>query len=141
MELLPRLAVDFFHLIAHHPAKQVDAMDALVHECSAVTCPAAAPRRLLIVGPVPVPTHVDGTMRQPSKTPLIQCGPHPLYGEIKAILMAYRHFSPRLTCPVNDPIGILHGHGHGFFDDHMQTCIKAGQGNLRVHAGIGGDSD
>ena len=80
-------------------------------------------------------------MRQPPEAPLVQCGPHPLHGKIEAVLMADRYFSPRLMRPVNDPIGIRHGHGHGFFDDHMQPCIKAGQGNLRVHAGIGGDSD
>ena len=112
-------------------------MDALVHKRSSVAGPAAAPGGLFIIRPIPVPAHMDGAVGQTSEASLIQCGAHALHGEIKAILVADGHLAPRLPGPINDPVRIRHGHGHGFFDDHVEPRIEAGQGNFRMNPGIG----
>lgn len=39
VELLTRRAVDLFYLVPHHPAQQVNAVNALVHEAASVACP------------------------------------------------------------------------------------------------------
>ena len=111
-------------------------MDALVHERAAVAGPAAAPGGLLIIRPVPVPAHVDRAVGQTAEASLIQGGAHALHGEIEAVLVADRHLAPGLAGPVDDPVGIRHGHGHGLFDDHVKPRIEAGQGDLRMDAGV-----
>ena len=82
---------------------------------------------------------MNGAVREAAEASLIQGTAHALHREIEAVLVADRHLAPALTGPVDDPVGIFHGHGHGFFNDHMKPCVETGQGNLRMHAGVGGD--
>ena len=54
VELLTCDAVDLIYLVSHHPAQQVDAVDALIHKAATILRPGAPPRGLVVIVPVPV---------------------------------------------------------------------------------------
>ncbi len=43
MELLPCHAIHALHFVPHHPAQQIDPVNALVHQCTAILFPGTAP--------------------------------------------------------------------------------------------------
>ena len=63
----------FLNLITHHPAQQIDIVDALIHQAAAVLCPGAPPGCLIIVALATVPTDMRRSMGKPPKASGFQC--------------------------------------------------------------------
>ncbi len=68
MEVTAGYAVDLFDFIAHHPAQEVHAVDALVKEAAAVAGPFAAPVSLVVIGLFPAPADVYRAVGQFAET-------------------------------------------------------------------------
>ena len=139
MELLLGDAVDFFHLVAHHPAQQVDAVDALIHQAAAVLGPGAPPGGLVIVAVVPVPADMDGAVGNLAEAARLQGLTHLLNGHIEAVLVAGGHLHALLLTAANDLLGVVHVHGHGLFDDDIDAVVDTVEGDLGVDAALGSD--
>ena len=139
MELLLGDAVDFFHLVAHHPAQQVDAVDALIHQAAAVLGPGAPPGGLVIVAVVPVPADMDGAVRNLAETTGLQGLAHLLNGHIEAVLVAGGHLHTLLLAAADDLLSVVHVHSHGLFDDDIDAVVDAVEGDLGMDAALGGD--
>ena len=114
-------------------------MDALVHQAAAVLRPGAPPGRLGIIGPVPVPAHMDRPVGQPAETPRLQRPAGFLHRYIKAVLVAGADRNALLPASPDDLLRVLHGHGHGLFDDDGNMAVYAVQGNPGVKAALGGN--
>ncbi len=125
VELPSCLAVHLLYLPAECPAQQVNAMNALIHQRAAVQGPCPSPGGLLIIRPVPVPAHVDRAVRQTAKPPLLQSPAHGLDGKIKSVLVAGAHLYSLFLRTADDGIRVRHAHGHGFFDDYMDSMADA----------------
>ena len=67
MELLLCNTVDLLYLVPHHPAEQVDAVNALIHQAAAVLGPGPPPGSLIVIVPVSVPSDVNGTVGDPAE--------------------------------------------------------------------------
>ena len=63
---------DFAYSVAHHPAQQIDVVNALVHEASAVLRPGAAPGGLTVVAFPPVPAHAGGAVIKAAESSFVQ---------------------------------------------------------------------
>ena len=139
MELLLGDAVDFFHLVAHHPAQQVDAVDALVHEAAAVLGPGAAPGGLIVVAVIPVPADMYGAVGDLTEAACLQGLTHLLDSHIEAVLVASGDLHTLFRAAADDLLGVVHIHGHGLFDDDVHTVVNAIKGDLGMDAALGGN--
>ena len=139
MELLFGDAVDLVHLVPHHPAQQVDAVDALVHQAAAVLRPGTPPRRLIVVVPVTVPADVDAAVGELSETASLYGMAQLLHRHVEAVLVAGGNFNVLFLAAADDLVRIVHAHGHGLFNDDVYPRVDAGEGDLGVDAALRGD--
>ena len=139
MEALPGLGVDRDHLAAHHPAQQVDAVDALVHEAAAVLGPGAPPGGLAVVAPVPVPPHVDRSVGHAPEATLLHGSADVAHGDVEAVLVAGRYLHAALLGAPHDLVGVGHRHRDGLLDYRVDARVDAVQRDARVLAALGGD--
>ena len=141
MKALTGLAVDLHEFAVHHPAQQVDAVDALVHEAAAVLRPRAAPGRLLVVALVAVPAHVDGAVGEPAEAAVLERGARLLDGDVEAVLMAGRNEHAALLGAADDLVRVRHGHGHGLLNDDVHASVDAVESDGGVLAALSCDGD
>ena len=139
MELLTGDAVDLVHLVSHHPAQQVDAMDALVHQAAAVLRPGAPPRGLIVVVPVTVPADVDAAVGEFAEAPPLYGMAQLLHRHVEAVLVAGGHLDVLFLAAADDLVRVVHAHGHGLFDDDVHPRVDTGEGDLGVDAALRGD--
>ncbi|CAN3995333.1 hypothetical protein GMJFJA_GMJFJA_10040, partial [Dysosmobacter welbionis] len=88
---MSRLGIDLHHIIPHHPAQKIHAMDALVHHAASVLGPSAAPGGLVVIALVPVPAHMDGAVGELAEPALLQGLPGGLDRRIEPVLVAGAH--------------------------------------------------
>ena len=139
VELLAGDAVDLVHLVPHHPAQQIDAVDALVHQAAAVLRPGAAPRCLIVVVPVTVPADVDAAVGELSEAPPLYGVAQLLHRHVEAVLVAGGHLDVLFLAAADDLVRVVHAHGHGLFDNDVHPRVDAGEGDLGVDAALRGD--
>ncbi|CAN4071007.1 Dihydrolipoamide acetyltransferase component of pyruvate dehydrogenase complex, partial [Dysosmobacter welbionis] len=139
MELLSRLGIDLHHIIPHHPAQKIHAMDALVHHAASVLGPSAAPGGLVVIALVPVPAHMDGAVGELAEPALLQGLPGGLDRRIEPVLVAGAHLDMVGLGSLHNGVGIRHGHGHGLFDDDVDAVGDAVEGDLRVDSALRGN--
>ena len=140
MELLTGDAVDLLHLVSHHPAKQVDAVDALVHQAPAVLGPGSPPGGLVIIVPVAVPAHMDGSVGEAAEPPRLQGSAGLLHRHVEAVLVAGGYFDALGVTAADDLLRVCHIHGHGLFDDNVHPSVDAVQGDLSMEPALRGDA-
>ena len=139
MELLAGDAVDLVHLVPHHPAQQIDAVDALVHQAAAVLRPGAPPRCLIVVVPVTVPADVDAAVGEFAEAPPLYGMAQLLHRHVEAVLVAGGHLDVLFLAAADDLVRVVHAHGHGLFDNDVHPRVDAGEGDLGVDAALRGD--
>ncbi len=59
MKLLTGYPIYFFDFITHHPSKQINSMNTLIHQAPSIILPCASPWSLVIVPFVSVPSDMD----------------------------------------------------------------------------------
>ena len=123
VELLACGAIHLFHFVAHHPTQKVDAVDALVHEASAILFPRAPPRRLIVISLVPVPTNMDAAVGYLPETPLFKRPARLLHRHVESILMAGGNRHATILRTRDNEIRIGDAHGHGLLDDN-DSCRR-----------------
>ena len=141
VELLLGDAVDLVHLVSHHPAQKVDAVDALVHQAAAVARPFPAPRRLIVVVAPAVPADVDAAVGEPSEAACLYGMAQLLHRHVEAILVTGGDLDMLFLAAADDLVRVVHAHGHGLFDDDVHTRVDAGEGDLGVDAALRGDGN
>ena len=141
MELLSGNTVYFINLAAHHPAQQINAVDALIHQRAAVLCPGSSPFCLIVVIAVAVPTNMDGTMREFTKASCFQCFSHLLNRYIKTVLMASRNLNAFFFTAANDLLCICNAHCHWFFNDNIDTVVDAVQSDFCMNTAFSCNAD
>ena len=141
VELLAGDTVDLVDLLAHHPAQQVDAVDALVHQRAAVLRPGASPFGLVVVVAVAVPADVDRAVGELAEAARLQRLAHLLHRYVKAVLVAGRDLDALLLTAADDLVGVGDAHRHRLFDDDIDAVVDAVQSNLGVDTALGGDAD
>ena len=141
VELLAGDAVDLVDLLAHHPAQQVDAVDALVHQRAAVLRPGASPFGLVVVVAVAVPADVDRAVGELAEAARLQRLAHLLHRYVKAVLVAGGDLDALLLAAADDLVCVGDAHRHRLFDDDIDAVVDAVQSNLGVDTALGGDAD
>ena len=61
--------------------------------------------------------------------------------EVKAVLMADGDFNALLVGSLDDQVGVLHGHCHRFLDYNVDAALDAVEGDLRMLAALGRDTN
>ena len=137
--MLPPLrhAEDALNLVSHHPAQQVDTVDALIHKTSTVACPFSAPGGLRVVAFAAIPAYMNGTMRELAKPPRFDCRTKLLNGNVKPVLVAGSDFYTTRFRATNDLVRIRQTHGNRFFNDAVYPTINAVERNFGVFAAAG----
>ena len=129
---------DLGHAVAQHPAQQVDAVDALVHQRPAVHGPGAAPGGLSVVFLAPVPAHVHRAVQHAPEALFLHGGADLLNGFVEAVLVTCAQLeSPRIRFG-NQRARIRQRQGQRLFDDHIGTRTQHIQPHLCVQAAFGG---
>ena len=125
MFLLSCHAVYSIDLIAHEPSQKVNTVDALIHQATTVFRPGSAPRCLVIVILVAVPSDMNGAMRQLSEPAGIHRVSCLLHGNIETVLMTGTDLDTLFIAAANDFFRIFHIHRHRLFNDQIDAMINA----------------
>ena len=115
-------------------------MDALVHQRAAVLRPGASPFGLVVVVAVAVPADVDRAVGELAEAARLQRLAHLLHRYVKAVLVAGGNLDALLLAAADDLVGVGDAHRHRLFDDDIDAVVDAVQGNLGMHAALGGDA-
>ena len=129
---------DLGHAVAQHPAQQINAVDALVHQRAAVHGPGAAPGRLTVVFLAPVPAHMHRAVQHAPEALFLHGGADLLNGFVEAVLMARAQLEPPRVRLVNQRARIRQRQGQRLFNDHIGARAQHVQSHLRVQAAFGG---
>ena len=98
---------DLDDFISHHPAEQIDVVDALIHQRAPVLIPSAPPFGLIIVALIPVPSDVGGAVVEPAEAPGLQSFPDFSDGGVEPVLMAGAELDALLPGGEDEPVCVL----------------------------------
>src|SRR5699024_963604 len=110
---------DGVRLAAEAPLKQINVMNALVHQRAAVLSPGAAPRSLLIIRHRTVPKNTGRTVDKLSETAVLKGTVQLADRSVKAVLMANADRNALLLRLREDFLRIGCGKGHRLFNQHI----------------------
>ena len=125
---------DLGHFIAHHPAQQINIMDALVHQRAAVLGPGAPPGSLLVIAGAPVPADMGRAVQHPAKAALFHRVPDFLNGFVKPVLVAGAQLQAPPVRLGDQTARVRQGKGQRLFDNHMTARPQHVQTNGGVPA-------
>lgn len=124
---------------AHHPKQQVNGVDALVHEATAVLVPRAAPRSLAVVGVVAIPAHRRAAVGKRTETTCLQSAPNSLDSRVKTVLVAHCHAHVAPSGRLHNGVGVGHRKRDGLLDNDVKAGVYADEGYGTMGAAGSGD--
>ena len=127
-----RHADHLFDLAAHHPTEQINIVNTLIHQRTAVLLPCAAPGRPVVVFVVSAPSDMSRPIKQSPEPIHINGFPYDLHRFIKSVLVTGADLHMMLDGCRYDGVCVCNGKRNGFFYNTVTAMLDAKQRNLRM---------
>lgn len=123
---------DLRNIAAHQPAEQVDAVDALIHQRSAVLSPCAAPVARGVIFFVAPPQHVNAAVQQSAEPAVVDRAARELHRTVEAVLVVRAHRNAGGIGGGDYAPRVCHRERYRLFDYH----IAARRDAVKSHGGM-----